>query len=802
MPHAIAAAVVKAVVSFSIKKLAIALVKTVVVNALLSGISRALAPKPTSGQQTQTVLNVEYAGTVEGRRLIYGTMKVSGMNCIPGSWISGANGEYLHQVLALAGREVNAITDVYFNSDQIASANIAAVTGSLSDGNVTTGTYANLANIRRYTGAVTEPGDAILRSAFSSNWLNSAVGKGIAKLCLQFKLDQNAYKNGKPEVTAIVQGHKVYDPRLDSTNGGSGSQRYTDPATWTFSSNPALCLRDYLTSDIGLDDDHTKIDDALVITAANICDEVVNLPASATQLRYTCNVALNAVNNYSDNIEALASAMLGCCYWSGGKWRMFAGAWNASSSFALTENDLVGEYTVQTESDPRDKYNAVRGTYWDSARDYQEVEFQPRLSATYEAADGERKYLDTQFPACTNEYEAQRDGIVLLRLSRRTKSVTGVFALTALNIRPFDRGTITLSDIGWTNQNVRVMEWEFDPAGAIKMTLRAEESTDWSDPLTTDYGAPGTATDPAAASWIPYTPTNFSTLGGESAIRFTWTAPPTMLPSDFFELYEYTSSTPFASASLVWSGRDTSHTRLITDTTTRYYWLRTKNVNGNASATAPASTGLSGSAATASGALNGSAYPTDLTKTGTASSLTTASTTVTATGGTAPYTYAWTRLSGSTSIAADSASSATTTFTGTSLTAGSTNTAVFRCTITDNVAATKTVDVNVSISRTTLSVTLDTYNLTATDSTIGTHTITTSSVTATPAGGTSPYTYSWALLSGTALTVNSPSSASTTFSKSVSTGAEYYSTYRVTVTDAVAATATADVDVSMYGYLL
>ena len=42
-----------------------------------------------------------------------------------------------------------------------------------------------------------------------------------------------------------VKGMLVYDPRLDSTNGGSGSHRLATPSTWEWSDNPALCFADF-----------------------------------------------------------------------------------------------------------------------------------------------------------------------------------------------------------------------------------------------------------------------------------------------------------------------------------------------------------------------------------------------------------------------------------------------------------------------------------------------------------------------------------------------------------------------------
>lgn len=74
------------------------------------------------------------------------------------------------------------------------------------------------------------------------------------------------------------------------------------------------------------------------------------------------------------------------------------------------------------------------------------------------------------------------------------------------------------------------------------------------------------------------------------------------------------------------------------------------------------------------------------------------SVTVTASGGTPSYSYAWTKVSGD-DISVVSASSDTTTFQATGVTSGEIRTAVFRCTVTDSAGspATTTVDVSVTL---------------------------------------------------------------------------------------------------------
>jgi hypothetical protein len=71
----------------------------------------------------------------------------------------------------------------------------------------------------------------------------------------------------------------------------------------------------------------------------------------------------------------------------------------------------------------------------------------------------------------------------------------------------------------------------------------------------------------------------------------------------------------------------------------------------------------------------------------------------------------------------------------------------------------------------------------------GAGSITSDPATGTGAGGSGGYTYAWTYVSGDSYTINSPSSASTTFTTTLAAEELKTGTYRCTVTDSLSNTA-------------
>lgn len=668
------------------------------------GLSMALAPKPKAPRPR---FDVQYDGTLEPRRILYGQLKVSGMHTIP-AWTSGDGNKFLHQVLTIAGHQCEDITDVYFNQDVIADADIGSITGALTDGQVGgSGTYAGKAWIRRYLGTSGQAADYILDTAFTA-WTSNHRGRGNTYIALQFEVDEDVYKAGVPQVSCIAKGKICYDARLDSSPGN-------DPTNATYrvyTTNPANILADYLIdTDVGCKVPSAKIDWDLVVAAANICDEDVLIPpASPTteQKRYTCNVMLEEAANEAErraNIAILVGAMMGSFGFRGGKYRMYAGA-AASSAFTLTESDLVGPVSMPTEIPAERKYNYVSGRFLDAARNYQQLPFEPRSNSAYETNDGGRKPREVEYPACTSQYEAQRNAIITLKRSRRKLEITGTWGMSAYRIRPGDVGTITLAEWGLSSQLVRCQTWKVLPNFTIEASFIEELASDWDDPAVGDYTVPTSSAGPTSGDFIPAPVVGFTATPVQDGILFQWEPPPNATIGTLYTIYEYTSATPFSSATPVASNlTGTSRTVIKADTTTRYYWITAKaRLAGTESQESPSGNGF---AAAALAITTGFRATVDRGShhrflVGTGSGNTNNTSTVTPINGVSPYTYSWVRQSGSTKISVISSTSQTTGFSASGLADQENVNAIFRCTVTDSTGGTPlttTVDVSVSFTR-------------------------------------------------------------------------------------------------------
>ncbi len=431
-----------------------------------SVLTKALIPQPELKGGDQGYL-VTQKGSTMPHQVIYGKTRIAS-----GIVFQGVtdNNKYLHSVLAFAGHEVEEFETIYFNDEVL----------TLSGNNVTApAKYAGKVKIVKKLGTTTQT--AVTSSDLGgvsppSQWTTDCKLLATAYLYVMLEYDADAFPNNVPEITAVVKGKKVYDPRTSST---------------AWSDNPALCLRDYITSgkegtnatiyNYGIGEDIESVDDSLVTIAANVCDHL-NYPVLSGGTRFSLNGAFTTNTTPYDAIQNLSTAMGGLLWYAQGKWRMKP-AYYTDPVLDLNEDDLRSGISVGTRHSRRDNFNVVKGTFRGPESDYQPSDFPqvPILNSTtynaFLAADGgQESVIDLQLPFTDNTTEARRIGLITLERNRQQLSVQATFGLKAFQVQVGDIIRLSNTRFGWTNKEFEVVTWDFGIQGdydiLVNMSLK------------------------------------------------------------------------------------------------------------------------------------------------------------------------------------------------------------------------------------------------------------------------------------------------------------------------------------------
>jgi len=402
-------------------------------------ITRSLMPKPPPVNRGYTVNS---RGSAQDHQIIYGEVKVGGP--IIYDEATGTDNRFFHRIIAVAGHEVNSFVTIYANDEALTID---------SSGNVTSPSkYVGKMRVITRSGTSGQLAIPELVSD-SAHWNNTCKLSGIAYIYCKFTFDADVYPNGVPVITSLVRGKKVYDPRTTNT---------------TFSSNPALCLRDYLKSSYGLSEDDAKIDDSGFIVAANVCDQTVNNisgASPATSTRYTCNGAFTTASTPYDLLSDIVGSMGGKLWYGQGKWRVKPAYWT-SPVMSLTEDDLRSSIGVSTRHSRRDNFNTLTGTFRGPESNWQVTDYPQVFNQEFLDADnGEELVADVPLAFTTSSLEASRLGLIALEGNRQQLTVSASFGLRTLSLGVGDNVTLTLPRFGWDNKEFEVFSWSFGLVG-------------------------------------------------------------------------------------------------------------------------------------------------------------------------------------------------------------------------------------------------------------------------------------------------------------------------------------------------
>jgi hypothetical protein len=441
-------------------------------------------PKQTFGAAAEDQLTT-VRSTIAPHRVIYGRARVGGTIVFLHNELEPDGDQKLHMVIAIAGHQIAAVEQVWFNDD--------SVPVNPATNMVETGPYDGAVRIEYALGTADQAAFAHLIEKSGGLWTADHRGRGRALAYVKLKQDPNKFPDGVPNITFLVKGRdEVYDPRTDTSG---------------FSTNPALCLADYLTnSGFGLGEPWAKIDETQLIAAANLCDEDVLLADGvSTETRYTCNGTFTLDDTPEDIIQKMLTAMGGSAVYASGLWRIFAAGYRAPT-VELTEADLRAPIQVQTRVSRRELLNAVRGVYVDPGAIWMPTDYPIVTNAAYEAQDGERIPSEMDLPFTISPSMAQRLAKIHLEQARQQITVDFPAALSAYRIQAPDVVNLTIDRYGWAQkpfevmESILVLEDGADGAPVLGATLRLSETApevyDWNNGEETER-------DPAPDTTLP-----------------------------------------------------------------------------------------------------------------------------------------------------------------------------------------------------------------------------------------------------------------------------------------------------------
>ena len=421
------------------------------VSTALGAALNALSPNPSSAADSSTQgYETNTLGSASDAAIIYGQVKVGGVIVYDES--TGTDNKFLHRVIALAGHEVHEGSTVYLDDEELT---YNGSTGEVSNPSK----YNGKLWVKVHTGSPTQTADADL-VADSNVWTSSHKLSNIAYLYVKLAFDTEVFPNGVPTFTALVKGKKLYNPRTEA---------------YEFSDNPALALNDYLLSEYGLGDEEGNVDQAKLISSADLCDGLIN-----GKKRYTLNGTFTTSGVPADIITGMLTAMGGTLWYAQGKWRMKPAYWTEPVMY-IDENDLRSSISVSTRHSRRDNFNTIKGTFRGDETNWQTTDYPQVSNTAFVSADnGQVSTADVPLPYTDNSVEAKRHARIALERNRQQLTVSASFGLRTMKVQVGDNLWLTNSRFGWAAKEFEVIQWTFGLVDGLDLqtTLTLRETAE------------------------------------------------------------------------------------------------------------------------------------------------------------------------------------------------------------------------------------------------------------------------------------------------------------------------------------
>lgn len=413
--------------------------------ALTIGVNLLFAPRGPKPQDVKGVVR----SSVAPRQKHYGQVRVGGHLM----FIETIDGD-LFQVVALGQGPINQYVTFYADDNELT---LEGVTTGFATNEPYDGDSIEIDN---KLGTASQDAFATLVQEASQWTVNHRLRGVAAVLCIARGVKQErvseVYPNRIPVVNAVIRSVSVFDPRTSVTE---------------FSTNLALCLRDYLVSADGARVDASLIDEASFSVAADICDEDVPIKAGGTIKRYHGGLTYSFDSEPKDVLERFLAAMDGRLYLNAdGQIALLVGKW-VEPTITLTDEHVL-EFDFEDGAGPFRSANEIIVKFTHVEADYSEATADPWRNETSISEEGAVLSVAPEMYEIQHHNHARRMAKILER--RAMPRWLGTIRTTLYGLRCFDQRWISLqvADLQ-IDETVEITKWTLDP-GTMTVVMEVQ----------------------------------------------------------------------------------------------------------------------------------------------------------------------------------------------------------------------------------------------------------------------------------------------------------------------------------------
>ncbi|MBB6228364.1 hypothetical protein FHS79_002549 [Polymorphobacter multimanifer] len=451
---------------------------SIAAGSILSGVGAIFAKTPPISGATLGRLSPSLNANVQ-RGTVFGTTAMH--TDVLYLWFSGTDEEYVDAIVCHASHRCHAVREMYFDG-KLAWTAAGGVQGEFAG---------------YLTVAVRLEGTAANGVTFGGWSAASQKAIGLCYSHIRVKRSGNTKTTTSPlpgglpgQMVVIGDGMPVYDPRRDSTAGGSGSHRLNDNTTWQFvdggtvlGSNTALqalsnCRGWWKNGQrlVGGSASPARLNVASFAAAANLCDEVISLSGGGSQKRYESGAVFRDDQPVSGQLDVLMTACQGEIDDSTGRIAMRIRHNDlADVALALGPDDITGSGSYVPALKLSETFNIVRGRFVDGSATglYQLNDYAPIVLTS---PDGVERVRPADFGAVQDGRRATRLARGIAQSAQFPGIFTGIFGPRALLLRRGKIVTLTLPQLNFVAKKFRVLSQRLEmTSGDVEMQLGEED---------------------------------------------------------------------------------------------------------------------------------------------------------------------------------------------------------------------------------------------------------------------------------------------------------------------------------------